>query len=156
MQLKRANLRGLLVVADANGNAAVSFKLMSVALRDATFPAPAGPFIIEGDSFRVGIFLIPGNGKSGCLEHILWDAAIQQLPAIVKCVDDFFVCTGSHIGGAPPNKQAKMRMSAIVAAHCKDNPWASAAFIWGDAGNPVPINSSRFNEIGDFLAAFTA
>jgi hypothetical protein len=157
VQLKKATLRGLLVVADADGDATAAFNLMSAALWDAAFSTPARPFTIEGTPMRVGIFLIPGNGRLGCLEHILWDAAVQKTPAITKCVDDFFICTGSHIGAAPSsNKQAKMRMSTIVAAHCKDNPWASAALIWADAGNPVPIDSSRFSELGDFLATFVA
>jgi|ERR1039457_5311162 hypothetical protein len=156
IQLGKANLHGLLVIADANGDATVSFNFMSAALHDATFPVPTGPFTIEGNPFRVGIFLIPGNGKTGCLEHILWDAAVQRTPELAECVDDFSLCTGGHIGAAPSNKQAKMRMSAIVAAHCMDNPWASPALMWSDAGNPVPIDSSCFIELGDFLATFTA
>jgi hypothetical protein len=156
VQLGKANLQGLLVVADADGDATVSFNLMATALQDANFPAPTTPFSVQGTPFRVGIFLIPGTGKTGCLEHILWDATIQGTPALAKCVDDFSVCTGGRIAAAPSNNKAKMRMSAVVAAHCTDNPWASPALMWSDAGNPVPINSSRFTEIGDFLTLFTA
>jgi hypothetical protein len=57
---------------------------------------------------------------------------------------------------ASPNAQAKMKMSAIVAAYCKDNPWASAALMWSDVGNPVPIDSTCFDQLSGFLAAFLA
>jgi hypothetical protein len=156
VQLKKATLRGILVVVDANGNPAVSFDQMTAALRDANFPAPGKPFSLEGNPFRVGIFLMPGQGKTGCLEHILWDAAIGKNQAIQRCVEDFSKCTGGHIMAAPSNKQAKMKMSAIVAAYCKDNPWASAAMVWSDAGNPVPIDSASFNDIAHLLETFVA
>jgi hypothetical protein len=36
------------------------------------------------------------------------------------------------------------------------NPSASPGLMWSDAGNPVPIESARFDEISTFLAAFVA
>jgi len=77
---KKANLQGILVIADADENPADSFNLMVQALQSASFPPPAAPFSIEGNPIRVGIFLMPGAGRNGCLEHILWDAAVKKTP----------------------------------------------------------------------------
>ena len=43
VQIGKANLHGLLVIADANGDATVSFNLMSTALHDATFASEMLP-----------------------------------------------------------------------------------------------------------------
>jgi len=154
VQSGKAELQGLLVIADADGNAATSFNTMVAAMQAAAFNAPAAPFTLSGAPLRTGLFLIPGQGLTGCLDHILWDAAIQQNPALTQCVTDFFNCTGNRIAAAIPNNQAKMRMSAIAAAHCVDNPWTSAALMWSDAGNPIPANSPRFNDLVQFLQQF--
>ncbi|MFZ0862851.1 MAG: DUF3226 domain-containing protein [Candidatus Sulfotelmatobacter sp.] len=156
IQSGKANLQGILVVADADDDAVASFNLMVTALQDAAFPAPATAFAIEGAPLRTGIFLIPGPGRTGCLDHLLWEAAILHNPALPRCAADFFTCTGNHIAVAPPNNQAKMRMSAIVAAHCADNPWASGALIWSDPGNPVPVASVAFNDLSNFLVTFAS
>jgi hypothetical protein len=63
---------------------------------------------------------------------------------------------GDVLASSNQNQQAKMKMSALVAVSCKDNPWGSAAMIWSDDGNPVPIDSSCFSHIADFLKAFTS
>jgi hypothetical protein len=152
---KKANLQGVVVIADADDDRAASFDLMVEALQSAKFPVPAAPFSIEGNPLRVGIFLLPGPGKNGCLEHILWDAVVRKTPTVEQCVADFSTCTGGHITAASENQRAKMRMSALVAAFCKDNPWASPGLMWSDGGNPVPINSVCFNELAAFLTQFT-
>ncbi len=152
---KKANLQGILVIADADENPAASFTLMAQALESANFPKPTDPFSIDGNPLRVGVFLMPGTGRDGCLEHILWDAAVEKTPVIEQCVTDFSACTGGHIVAASRNQRAKMQMSAIVDAFCKDNPWASPGLMWSDVGNPVPIDSACFNELTAFLTQFT-
>jgi hypothetical protein len=152
----KAAIRGILVVADADDNIQASFSKMADALDNAGFPRPTEAFKLDGDPVRSGIFLIPGRGRTGTLEHLLWDASIKKNPKLEKCVRAFCRCTGGYINAAPPNKRAKMRMSAVVAAHCYDNPWASSALMWSSKNNPVPIDSPCFEELADFLAAFTA
>jgi len=150
---KSVPLRGLLVIADADDNADGAFKAVVDAMTGATFPVPQHPFSIEGVSFRVAIYLLPGSGRTGCLEHILLEAAITRTPHLAKCLDDFSTCSGA-LKSVRPNKHAKMRMSALAAAFCEDNPWASAHTMWSDNGNPVPISSGCFKDLGQFLAAF--
>ena len=152
---KKTNLQGILVIADADQDPTSRFNLLVQALQSAKFPVPAAPFSIEGNPVKVGVFLMPGRGRNGCLEHILWDAAVRKTSAVEECVTEFSTCTGGHIMGAPDNQRAKMKMSALVAAFCKDNPWASPGLMWSDAGNPVPIDSPCFDELAAFLVKFS-
>ncbi len=121
----------------------------------ATFPVPRSPFSIEGNDFRVAAYLMPGEGKTGTLEHLLLDAAFAKVASLQKCLDDFSTCTGA-LRSSKPNNLAKMRMSALAAAFCEDNPWCSANTMWSDKKNPVPIDSACFNHIGDFLTRFAS
>jgi len=149
----KASLRGLIIVADADTNSGQRFTEMAGALRDAGFPVPSQAYSIEGDPMRAGVYIIPGVGRTGALEHLLWDAAVRQTPTIEGCVASFFACMGEKI--ATENKRAKMKMSAVVAASCVDNPWASPALIWSQEDNPVPIDSECFSHLADFLINFT-
>jgi hypothetical protein len=146
-------LRGISIIADADSDPNASFDFMVRALASAGFPVPNRPFSVEGEQLRIAVFLIPEEGRTGTLEHVLLDAAFSNSPEMEGCVEDFARCTGV-IESAPSNKQAKMKLSALVAACCKDNPWASPALMWSDRGNPVPIASERFNHISSFLAEF--
>jgi hypothetical protein len=154
-RLNSTRLLGLLVVADADTTAEKAFKAITAALELAMFPTPKDPFSIEGNVFRVAIYLLPGEGRTGTLEHLLLDAAFAKAPNLQKCLDDFSTCTGA-LRSTKPNNLAKMRMSALAAAFCEDNPWCSANTMWSDDKNPVPINSACFNHIGDFLTRFAS
>jgi hypothetical protein len=149
-------LRGLLVVADANGNAAKSFKDVSESLQESKFPVPSRAFNIEEvDRLRVAVYLVPGEGETGTLEHILLRAVFKKSPDLEGCLDNFSTCTGG-LRSTDPNLQAKMRMSALAAAFCEENPWCSPNLIWSTAGNPVPIDSDCFAGLSKFLADFSA
>jgi hypothetical protein len=145
-----APLRGLLVVADADGNAASTFSTIQAYLTGAKFPSPTKPFAIEQSSIKVGVFLMPGDGRTGTLDHLLLDAAFEKNPHLAKCLDDFSACTGA-LTSARPNQLAKMRMSAISAAFCEDNPWASANGMLSDRNCPVPIGSKHFRPLLEII-----
>jgi hypothetical protein len=152
---KKVSLSGILVVTDADSDPSVQFNRMVRAMNKAKIAAPQKAFQVDGKPMKTGVFIIPGEGETGTLEHLLWNAAIKKTPSLKKCIANFCRCTGGHINSASPNMKAKMKMSAIVAAHCSENPWASAAGIWSEPGNPVPINSTCFDHISSFLVAFT-
>jgi hypothetical protein len=146
-------LRGLLVIADANGDANRSFNAIAKALEDAQFPKPPRAFeIAQVNGFKVAVYLVPGEGETGTLEHLLLRSVFAKSPDLENCLDAFSSCTGG-LKSSKPNAQAKMRMSALAATFCAENPWCSAAAMWSDRGNPVPINSDSFRHLGDFLAA---
>jgi hypothetical protein len=154
--LGKARLQGVLVVADADGDTNDIFTAIADGLEETGFHRPSGSFQIEGNPVRSAIFLIPGENRNGTLEHILWDAAVQKNPMAEECVDNFAKCMGDVLASCSENQQAKIKMSALVAVSCKGNPWASSAMMWSDIGNPVPIDSTCFSDISDFLVRFTS
>jgi hypothetical protein len=152
---KSVPLHGLLVIGDANGNADQSFNEVTTALQAATFPVPARPFdvSVDGNGFKVAVYLVPGHGETGTLEHLLLKAVFQKTPGLEKCMADFSACSNG-LKSPKANIQAKMRMSALAATFCADNPWCSLANMWSDANNPVPINSSHFDPLSNFVKNF--
>jgi hypothetical protein len=85
-------LRGVLVVADANGNLQGSFDAIVKALGNANFPQPTKPFKIEeANGVRAATYVIPGPGETGTLEHLLLRAIIKQSPHLEQCLKDFSV-----------------------------------------------------------------
>ena len=152
-RLNSTRLLGLLVIADANASAEKAFKAITTALESAEFPTPKDPFRIEEAGLRVAVYLLPGEGKTGTLEHLLLEAVFTKTGALADCLDKFSTCTGA-LRSSKPNQLAKMRMSVLAAAFCEDNPWCSANTMWSDDNNPVPIDSACFNDICDFLTGF--
>lgn len=148
-------LRGLLVIVDSDQDPNSQFESARSALKEADFPFPDKQFDIKQhtDSFRSAIFLMPGENRTGTLEHLLLEAIFDKIPSFSGCIDEFFKCTGLTLN-CSENQQAKMKMSALIAACCKKNPWASPSMIWHDPGNPVPIESTVFNPLFDFLHRF--
>ena len=151
----KQTLRGILIMVDANDKPTQRFSMMQEALLDANFPAPAKPFMVEGDPFRVAIFLIPREGENGTLDNLLLEAALNKNPEMRTCLDNFCDCTG-EVKSWTQNQQSKMRLSALVAASCQNNPWASAAIMWSEKGSPVPIESEYFIHIAKFLMVFAS
>lgn len=150
-----SGLRGILVVVDTDGSAPKIFKQMAKALQSVhpLVPVPTKPFTVTGNDPRSAVLLIPKKGKKGTLEHLLLEAVFGKKPRLRLCLDAFEKCVGK-VRTWPANKQAKMRMTALTACHCKNNPASSVAWIWADKGNPVPINSPAFSDISDFLTDF--
>jgi|GEM_PF-458075 len=154
----KQTLRGILIIIDANDKPDERFTAMQKAFIDANFPAPKKPFTVEvftadGDTFRVAIFMLPKEGENGALETILLEAALNNNPKMKTCLDNFCDCTG-EVTSWTPNQQSKMRLSALVAASCQNNPWASAGIMWSEKGCPVPIESDCFTHISAFIEGF--
>ena len=102
MSKTNPKLQGLLVVVDANDHPNTQFDAAVGALAFAEFPAPSRPFSIETvNGFRVAVFLMPGNGKTGTLENVLLEAALSRTPAFEPCLEAFATCTGVIASSSP-------------------------------------------------------
>jgi hypothetical protein len=150
----REVLRGILVVADADQSVRKRFKTIAEGFKKAEFPRPRVPFKIYNNEFRVAVYLIPAKGRRGTLDHLLLEAALRNRPRVARCLDEFCSCT-KKAKKWKSNERAKMRLSALVAASCRKNPWASPNTMWSYKGCPVSIGSSCFNVIREFLIQFT-
>jgi hypothetical protein len=151
----KKGLRGVLIIVDADEKPDDIFRLMAKGFSDASLPAPAKPFAIEDGEIRVGVFVIPREGENGTLDNLLLEAVFKKAPETRTCIEKFIECTKASKTWKP-NLQAKMKLSALVSAYCEDNPWCSLAWVWGQKGNPIPIESDCFTHLGDFLSAFCA
>lgn len=150
-------LSGVFVIADADEDSADSFRTMQAAFV-APFPPPTNPFEIhQGRKYRTGIFLMPGRGRTGALEHLLLDAATIQSPDAIQCIDQFQNSIGStgRMVGWSENKIGKMRFACYVATNCQNDPTCSAGFIWQRKNRILDIASPVFQELSDFLSACT-
>jgi|HubBroStandDraft_6_1064221.scaffolds.fasta_scaffold66359_3 hypothetical protein len=149
-------LRGIIVMIDADEDSDGSFREAAAALTDAHFSPPATAYAAsQGTVPKTAIVLIPRNGTLGTLEHLLLDAAFDRDPTLRKCVDDFANCCG-NVDGWPANKQAKMKLTASIAARCEELPSSSLAWIWNKNGNPIPIDSRHFDHLVGFFRDFSA
>jgi hypothetical protein len=151
---RAASLSGVAVIGDADPDPAESFKELCKGF-SAPFKAPPQCFAVhQGRRHRTAVFLIPGNGKTGALEHLFLEAITLAKPTALDCVNAYRDCAQTTTDWSE-NKIGKMRLAAYVAAHCKNDPCCSPAFLWTSKNQVFDIASPAFQEVRDFLIAFT-
>jgi hypothetical protein len=148
-------LSGLAVIADADPNPEDSFKGICESFSGPYKPPPNGFEIHEHKEVRTAVFLIPGKGKTGALEHLFLDAITAANPDALICVDTLRECAQSTREWSE-NKIGKMRLAAYVATTCKNDPCCSPAYLWTSKNRVFEISNPAFKELSDFLIAFTA
>ena len=153
---RKTGLEGVMVLWDADINPATSFSDAQAAFTfpNTPFTPPPNPFMIHNGTIKTAVFLTPGTGRTGTLEHLMLDAARNHNPVLAACVEDLCQCTGLDQRNMSDNDKAKARLAAMIATSC-DEPICSLAWIWNKVGNPIPINSPVFQELSDFLRLFT-
>ena len=144
------NIQSLAVFIDNNGDPNEAMAFGKQALADCGFIVPDPPAILTTQGRRVGLYLIPEVGRRGTLEDLLLDAVFDADPHLRACVDAFISCTKIP-SGWQPNQQAKMKLEAIIAAHCARNPQCPLHCVWQEMDNPIPRNSPRFDGVRSFL-----
>jgi len=112
------------------------------------------PFQLEGGYPARGIYLMPGPGRTGCLEDLLLDAIEREKPELIICVNSFADCVRSPLGWSA-NNQAKMRIHSLIAGCCEEEPATALSRVWMRRGNPIPIGSSTFSGLLSFLRQFS-
>jgi hypothetical protein len=149
-------VNGIALLWDADLNADDSFRDACAAFV-APFHAPKNKFSVETHKDRsTGIFMMPGDGQTGTLEHLLLKAVLAKHPDLSQCVENFGNCYPRGANWAA-NKKAKRDMHCVVAAFCEDDPGCSLGFIWHKKqDNPIDLANPAFKELSDFLAAFSA
>jgi hypothetical protein len=149
------DISGILVVADADESPTASFEKLSTAFVEPLRPPPTSFSIHQTRQHRTGIFLSPGAGKTGELEHLLLEAVKAEDADALKCIEDFENCCGTTKDWAE-NKRAKMRLACYIASHCQNDPCCSPAFIWTRKNKVIDIGSPAFQELANCLIDFTS
>jgi len=152
-----AGLEGVMVLwdADADANASFAEAAKSFLFQNSPFIPPPTPFAIHPGTIKTAVFLTPGTGRTGTLEHLMLDAANDHNRVLQGCIDQLCLCSSFAQRGLSDNDEAKAKLAIMVAASC-DEPTCSLAWIWNKRGNPVPIDSARFTELSDFIRLFTS
>ena len=149
----RSNFHGLpalAVVLDANGNPADALSMADKELRK-IIPlgkSPLDPDRVRqidwnGRAFRVGAFIMPGEGQNGALEELILQSARDDL---MKCVRVFRECARDAGKGAA-EKESKKSAQALLSAlpkHC---------FNWADAAEKgmIDFNHGAFTGLKKFI-----
>ncbi len=152
---RASKLRGVLIVTDADDDPLASFTEATKAFVDPFKPPTSSYVIHKGKKHKTGVYLTPGRGKTGELEHLLLEAVLAENPKGLECIDKLGECT-STMADWKPNKIAKMRMACYVASHCKNDPCCSLAYLWAKKNKVLDIANPAFAELGDFLVEFAS
>jgi len=99
----------------------------------------------------ITVRLIPDTQTPGNLDVLLL-SAIDAMHPLSHCFGPYFDCCG--LEAIPIGDAAKIKLTTIVAASCRKNPSASLSFVWSQAGNPIPLESTKFDDLADFLRRF--
>ena len=117
-------------------------------------PAPTHPGeIAEEGRFRVGVFLFPGDGRTGCLEDLCLDA-IRTDPAW-PCINSYFECLDRSglIRPSLGTMKSKARFHAWLASRERAN-FGSLA-VAAEAG-AIPWDHAAFDPLKTFLRTLFA
>jgi hypothetical protein len=147
-------VKGIALLWDADTDAEESFKEACAAFISPFHPPKQSFSIEEHKDRKTGIFLIPGEGKTGTLEHLLLKAVKESHADLISCIDAF---NSNYPRGErwAENKKVKRDMHCVVAAFCEDDPGCSIGFIWQKRkDNPIDLSSAHFDELKSFLRSF--
>jgi hypothetical protein len=152
--VKRPTVEGIATIRDANGDPGAAFRAVASTFIS-PFEPPRDPFVVHrGRHRKSAVFLMPGRGKNGALEHLLFEAFASSHADLARCVTTLEACA-NNIAGWAENSKAKMRMQCAVASFCEADPQCSLAYVWHKGRhNPLDIASPTFKEVSDFLADF--
>lgn len=148
-------LNGVLVIGDADGNPELTFQELCDAFCDPFKPPPQAHKLHSGKHHKTAIYLIPGKGKTGALEHLLLEAVNNVNATGVHCIEQFRACVGTTADWSA-NKLAKMRLACYVASHCKNDPCCSPAYLWSSKNKLFDLSNTAFEELSEFLLSFSS
>ena len=123
----KSMVRRLGLIRDNDDDPDAAFKSIKSALAKSGLPCPKHPEeFTSGKPPIVGVFLIPGRGKEGCLEDLC--LATRPDHPTMACVDEFMVCVRDRMSTEGPNapdddkaygypkNEAKARANAFLAS----------------------------------------
>ena len=143
-------IKTVVIVRDCDDSPGESFREARSDLESAQLDVPdRSAQFTDGDP-RVAILMIPGPGASGTLETLLLEAIRGSAPELLDCANKFASCLDAPQSWSE-SKRAKMKLHALIAGCCKQDPARSLSWVWGKPGNPIPIGSAHFDEIAEFF-----
>jgi hypothetical protein len=145
-------LRRVVIVRDRNGSDTLALQEVVRQVVDAgSYQVPTALEEETAGAPTITVRLIPDNVTEGNLDVFLLSAIDANHP-LRECYERYFTCC--NLNALPVGKTAKIKLTTIVAASCRSNPSCSLVWVWKEPGNPIPLASSRFDELESFLRRF--
>jgi hypothetical protein len=158
MGLPFTKLRAVLIVADSHTNPAATFAHVCAQIAGAAFPVPnALMHTAPGADGKpsVTVMLLPEENTPGALETLFARQMASERDWIAECVDAFLKCGESESYALEPEKLAKARFGAMVAATCQNDP-SRAASVALRTPPVFDIGGAAFNDVERRLRDFFA
>ena len=136
------------IIRDADENYDNALKSICGALNFCRLPIPSTTNQLEGENPAVGIFIMPGEGKSGALEDLLLESV--QNDQATPCVNNYFVCLKENLSNWPPKNISKSWIHAFLSSRpdgTKRLGEAAQAGYWS-------FDNPAFDEIRHFIDLF--
>jgi hypothetical protein len=143
------NLRHIVILRDRdNDDADTAFRDVVRQITEAgNYQVPVALEQESGGIPGITVRLIPDTQTPGNLDVLLLSAIDAAHP-----LHNYFECC--NLDSVPVGKAAKIKLTTIVAASCQHNPSCSLVWVWGQSGNPIPLESTKFDAIADFFRRF--
>ncbi|MGD0265510.1 MAG: DUF3226 domain-containing protein [Candidatus Methylomirabilota bacterium] len=137
------------VVRDADESEASTFQSVTGALKKAGLSVPPYPQTFVGDKPKVGVLILPGNGRPGELEDLCIEA-LGPDPAF-SCTEALFSCL-SRLALPLPKELSKARVQAYLAT----KPEVHISLGLGALKGYLPLNSPVFEATKRFIQSVGA
>jgi len=156
--LSVAPTKHIVVATDADDNPGATFQLIVDQIERAKtqepslsgLVAPNAPFAVSAGNPTLSVFLVPGVGKTGNLECMVYEASSAALTQNAVHVETLAASTG--VNGWPSGKQGKMKLGALFGCSHRSAPDINVGRIWSrNAGHLVPLDHAAFDELAAFL-----
>ncbi len=125
------SVSGILVVGDNDLDPPGAFLNIQRQIRAAGgYGVPNNPFkAVKSGAFpTVFVMMVPLQGKLGCLETLLIEAAYDIRPDFKPCVDAYGACTHADVWNEV--EQSKMKLQVLIAAACRSDPNTPVSYAW--------------------------
>ncbi len=150
-------LEAVLIVADNDDDPVAAFRKVRRLIRAAAahpYPVPTAELTKATGKPTVVVMMLPWNGMRGALDTLCLLSASNRRRPLATAVDNFATVTGAAAWSAP--KDSKMKLRSLMSAAHQADPYLSAAWVWREGTDLVPLNDPVFDQIVDFLRDFPA
>lgn len=137
-------VKSLVIIRDADTDAASAFQSIHNALSAAKLPTPREPEITLKDFPFVSVFIAPDNKRAGSLESLCMGAISDQ--AALGCVTDFLRCAAD--AGLALRQPEKTKFYAYLATR----PYPVKSIYAAIEGNHISLDHAAFSRLRDFLS----
>ena len=124
-------------------------------LSDPLFSPPENLMMRGQSTPAITIATLPSAVAPGNLETFCYPVALAANPVLAVHVEDFVNKSGV-LNWPNQQKQAKARLSSLLAVARHQHPGMTLGKVWIEHPDTVPLNHPAFDELANFLSGFAA